>query len=156
PSPKSRHSVRPLIRPSCRCLACRPSLIRGTDKFGPDRESHMSRGPCGPYGRTVKTEDGAMPDVLLEVAIAATPDQVNQAITEEQGLSSWWTPEVTAKPEVGSVAEFVFTGGPGGRIVVKMEITALEPGRAVRWAVRQGVPEWAGTHITWDLTPVDQ
>jgi len=56
--------------------------------------------------------------------------------------------EVVAKPAVGSVAEFVFTGGPGGRFVVKMEIAALEPGRRVQWTVKEGVPDWAGTHVT--------
>ena len=96
-----------------------------------------------------------MPDVLLEVPIAATPAKVYQAITEQEGLSRWWTPEVAAKPEVGSVGEFTFTGGPAGRFVVKMEITALEPGRKVYWTVQQGASEWAGTHVTWDLTPVD-
>src|SRR5713226_6682291 len=96
-----------------------------------------------------------MPDVLLEVSIAATPVRVYEAITEAQGLSNWWTPDVVAKPAVGSVAEFVFTGGPGGRFVVKMEIAALEPVRRVQWTVKEGVPDWAGTHVTWDLTPAD-
>ncbi len=93
-----------------------------------------------------------MPDVLLEVPIAATPEQVYAAITEQAGLSSWWTPDVAAEPTVGSVAEFRFRDG---QFVVKMEITALEPGGTVRWAVRQGAPEWAGTYVTWDLAPVD-
>ena len=96
-----------------------------------------------------------MPDVLLEVPILATPDKVYEAITEQQGLAGWWTPDVVARAEAGSVAEFVFTGGPAGRFVVKMEIAALEPGRTVYWNVKQGAPEWTGTRVTWDLTPVD-
>lgn len=96
-----------------------------------------------------------MPDVLLEVRIAAPPDEVYKAITEQEGLSRWWTPETTAQPTVGSVAEFAFTGGPGGRFVVRMEVTTLEPGRKVYWTVKEGAGEWAGTHVTWDLTPVD-
>src|SRR5450631_3831912 len=94
-----------------------------------------------------------MPDVLLELPIAATPEQVFSAITNQAELSSWWTPDVVAEPKLGSVAEFRFRGG---QFVVKMEITALEPGRAVRWAVRQGAPEWAGTHVTWDLSSLDR
>jgi uncharacterized protein YndB with AHSA1/START domain len=97
-----------------------------------------------------------MPDVLLEVRIAATPDKVYQAITEGQGLASWWTPEVVARPEVGSVAEFTFRGGPAGRFVVKMEIATLEPGRKVEWKVTDDpFPDWVGTRITWDLAPVE-
>jgi uncharacterized protein YndB with AHSA1/START domain len=93
-----------------------------------------------------------MPDVLLELPIAATPEQVCSAITEQTGLSSWWTPDVVVKPKPGSVGEFRFRGG---QFVVKMEITALEHCRMVRWAVRQGAPEWAGTSVTWDLAPAD-
>ena len=91
-----------------------------------------------------------MPDVLLEVPIAATPERVYTAITEQSGLSSWWTPEVEAEPRVGSIAEFRFGGG---RFVVKMEITELEPTRGVRWAVKQGAPEWASTSVSWELAP---
>jgi uncharacterized protein YndB with AHSA1/START domain len=98
-----------------------------------------------------------MPDILLEVPIAASPDQVYRAITEQQGLASWWTPDVVTGPEVGSTAEFTFTSGPGSRVVAKMEIAALEPGRKVYWTVAEdNIPDWVGTHITWDVTPADQ
>src|SRR5215467_11126896 len=97
-----------------------------------------------------------MPDILLELRIAATPDQVYQAITEQEGLCSWWTPEAIARPEVGSLAEFTFRGGPGGKVVAKMEVTALGPGRKVYWTVKEdSIPDWVGTRITFDLTPVD-
>jgi uncharacterized protein YndB with AHSA1/START domain len=97
-----------------------------------------------------------MPDILIELRIGATPDKVYRAIIEQEGLARWWTPEVVAEPQVGSVAEFTFTGGPGGRVMVAMEIAALEPGRQVKWAVTEDpFPEWVGTHITWELTPLD-
>jgi hypothetical protein len=54
-----------------------------------------------------------MPDVLLEVPIAAPSDRVYAQITE------------------------------------------LNSNRRVCWAVQQGAPEWAGSHVTWDLAPVD-
>jgi uncharacterized protein YndB with AHSA1/START domain len=80
---------------------------------------------------------------------------VYRAITDQAGLAGWWTPDIMARPEVSSMAELCFTGGPAGRFVVKMEVAALEPGRRVRWIVRQGAPEWAGTQVSWDLAPVD-
>ncbi len=92
-----------------------------------------------------------MPDILHEVTIAATPDKVFKAITEQQGLAAWWTTHTVAEPRVGSVGEFSFPGG----FVIKMEITKLEPGRKVYWTVKEGAPDWAGTHVTWDLTPSD-
>ena len=73
-----------------------------------------------------------MPDIMLELPIAAPPERVYAAITEESALSSWWTPDVDAEPRVGSIAEFRFRGG---RFVAKMEITELEPDRGVRWVV---------------------
>jgi uncharacterized protein YndB with AHSA1/START domain len=90
---------------------------------------------------------------LLELPIAATPEQVYAAITEQAGLASWWTPEVVVEPKLGSVGEFRFRGG---QFLIKMEITELEPGQTVRWAVRQGSPEWAGTSVAWDLSQVDK
>ena len=93
-----------------------------------------------------------MPDVLLEAPIQAPTDRVYAAITEQSGLSSWWTPDVTAEPRVGSTGEFRFRGGA---FVVKMEITELDPNRGVRWNVKQGSPEWAGTDVSWQLIPME-
>jgi uncharacterized protein YndB with AHSA1/START domain len=31
-----------------------------------------------------------MADIWHEITIAATPDKVYKAITEEEGLTSWW------------------------------------------------------------------
>lgn len=49
-----------------------------------------------------------MPDILHQVQIEATPGQVFRALTEREGLGSWWTRDVVAEPEVGSVAQFGF------------------------------------------------
>jgi uncharacterized protein YndB with AHSA1/START domain len=93
-----------------------------------------------------------MPEVLLEAPIQAPAERVYAAITEQSGLSRWWTPSVGAEPRVGSIAEFQFRGGA---FVVKMEITELDTNRRVGWAVRQGSPEWADTHVSWELIPMD-
>jgi uncharacterized protein YndB with AHSA1/START domain len=91
-----------------------------------------------------------MADTLLEVPISAPPERVCQAITEQAGLASWWTPDVSsAEPRVGSVAEFGFGTGH----IVQVEVAALEPGRRASWSVRQGAPEWTNTGVTWDLEP---
>jgi uncharacterized protein YndB with AHSA1/START domain len=83
---------------------------------------------------------------------ACEPAKVYNAITEGEGIAGWWTPQAKAQPKVGSVAEMSFGGG---RFVIHMEITKLEPGRTVRWTVQDGLPDWSGTHVTWDLTPMD-
>lgn len=93
-----------------------------------------------------------MPDILLEATIAAPPEKVYQALTEKDGLASWWTRSATAEPKVGSVSEFVFYEGQS---VLKMEVTRLEANQKVYWKPVQGAPDWPGTRVTWDLTPAD-
>jgi uncharacterized protein YndB with AHSA1/START domain len=93
-----------------------------------------------------------MADILHELTIAASPEQVYKAVTEQDGLASWWTQRSTAQPKVGTTAEFGFMGG---QFTMKMKVTKLEPFKEVDWDVLQSGPDWAGTHITWDLTPVD-
>ncbi|MEZ4672141.1 MAG: SRPBCC domain-containing protein [Anaerolineae bacterium] len=93
-----------------------------------------------------------MPDILHELTIEGKPEAVYKAITEQDGLSSWWTVHATAQPKVGAVDEFRFGGG---QIVMKMEVSKLEPGKAVQWKALQGAPDWGGTQVTWDLTPIE-
>lgn len=94
-----------------------------------------------------------MPDILHQVPIQAPPDQVYAALTEQAGLGSWWTDDVSAKPEQGSVAEFGFEGG---EVVFRMRVDELSPGRKVAWTVLDPAPpEWDGTRVTWELSPAD-
>ena len=93
-----------------------------------------------------------MPDILHEVIIESPPDQVFKALTEQQGLASWWTTHAKAEPTVGSNAEFRFMGG---QFVIKMQVTKLDPGRSVDWITQQGAPDWASTRVTWELTPAE-
>ena len=93
-----------------------------------------------------------MPDILLETTIAAPPDQVYRALTEQDELASWWTRSATAQPKVGTVSEFVFYEGQS---TLKMEVTRLEPDQKVYWKPVQGAPDWPGTRVTWDLTPAE-
>jgi uncharacterized protein YndB with AHSA1/START domain len=94
-----------------------------------------------------------MADILHEVIIEARPEKVYQALTEQVRLAGWWTTNTQAEPRVGAVDEFKFNGG---RFVIKMEVAELEPGTKVGWKVRQAVPDWEGTQVSWDLTPVEQ
>jgi len=93
----------------------------------------------------------AMADILHEVEINTSPTKVYEAITQQQGLASWWTTDTKAKPEVGSISEFGFDGG---KFLIKMEVAALEPNHKVEWKSRLGAPDWDGTYVTWELTSV--
>ncbi len=91
-----------------------------------------------------------MPDILLEVTIAAAPDKVYKALTERQGLEGWWTTHIVAEPKVGSALQ-AFTGG--GQQVIQMEMRTLEGDHKVVWGILERVAGWGGTQFTWDLSP---
>jgi len=92
-----------------------------------------------------------MADILHLVNIAASPDKVFAALTEQRGLAGWWTEDVKAEPRVGSVAQFRF-GDNGGS---DMAIVALEPHHLVRWRCvgHLSGEEWIGTELFFELVP---
>jgi uncharacterized protein YndB with AHSA1/START domain len=52
-----------------------------------------------------------MSAIVIERIIAATPEQVYAALTRQDDLARWWTTDLSATAEVGSVAEFRFNQG---------------------------------------------
>lgn len=92
-----------------------------------------------------------MPVMLHEVTIDTSPERVFKAITEQEGLAGWWTPDIVAEPKVGST---IMASFGHGRFFVWMEVVNLEPDRKVEWVNRKDAPKWLGTHVIWDLSPV--
>ncbi len=88
-----------------------------------------------------------MADIRHLVIIDVPPDTVYDAITREEGLRGWWTPEAFAQQEVGSIAEFKFGEGYHN----KMRVLRLEPPALVEWECLEGDPEWVGTRFLLDL-----
>jgi uncharacterized protein YndB with AHSA1/START domain len=93
-----------------------------------------------------------MPDIRHELIIGAPPEKVYEAITGQQGLAGWWTPEATAKAEIGSVARFPF----GPDYFKEMKVTELTPAEKVTWNCISGATEWVGTTISFNLLPGDK
>ena len=94
-----------------------------------------------------------MADILQMVPINAEPEAVYRAITQPEGLSAWWTTAVEAQAKVGTVAEFRFEGG---QVVMLMKVVELDEPGVVRWQVEDPAPpEWAGTQVTWNISPSD-
>lgn len=83
-----------------------------------------------------------------QITINATSEKVYEAITTSEGFKGWWTSDVKAEPEVGSVAEFGFYNR---KAVFKMHIDQLELGKLVAWTVQHDMPGWKGTKIRFDL-----
>jgi uncharacterized protein YndB with AHSA1/START domain len=92
-----------------------------------------------------------MAAIVKELTIAAAPESVYDALTQQDELALWWTNDLTAKPEVGSLAEFRFRQGA---FVLQLEIAELDADEKVSWFSRQGIAGWEGTSVTWQLTPV--
>jgi len=89
--------------------------------------------------------------IVEELTIEATPQRVWGAITEPDEIVQWWAYEARVKPEVGFLAEFRFRQGA---FVIQFEVAELDQDKKVRWISRQVPPQWVGTSVTWQLTPV--
>src|SRR5258708_24738759 len=92
-----------------------------------------------------------MSAIIEERTIAATPQSVFNAPTQQDEIVRWWTDEAHVKQEGGSLGEFRFRPPAG---VLQFEVVGLDAGEKVSWLSRQGPPHWAGTSVTWQLTPV--
>jgi uncharacterized protein YndB with AHSA1/START domain len=92
-----------------------------------------------------------MADILHKITIAAPPEKVYAALTEQQGLAGWWTENVSIEPIIGAIGEFRFDDATGP----DMEILALQAGKLVHWRcvakVASPDDEWIGTEIFFAL-----
>lgn len=93
-----------------------------------------------------------MPAIVKELTITVTPARVFNALTQPDEIGHWWTNDLNARPEVGTVAEFRF--GEWGERVLRFEVAELDQDKKVHWISRRGPAYWAGTTVTWQLTPV--
>ncbi len=92
-----------------------------------------------------------MSAIVEELTIEVVQQRVWGAITQQDEIVQWWAYEARVKPEVGSLGEFRFRPPAG---VLQFEVAELDQDEKVHWISRQGPPHWAGTSVTWQLTPV--
>ncbi|MEO6498674.1 MAG: SRPBCC domain-containing protein [Mucilaginibacter sp.] len=78
--------------------------------------------------------------------IRSTLQRVYYALTEQEGLTQWWIPKATAKPEVGFIN--LFDEGTDG--ITPMEVTVLLPYEYVEWKCLLK-DEWAGTIVSFEI-----
>jgi uncharacterized protein YndB with AHSA1/START domain len=88
-----------------------------------------------------------MPNICHRLLIEASPETVYHAITSEEGLSAWWTPNAKVKPEIDSVARFPF----GTDYFKEMRITELEAFKWIKWNCIKADAEWVGTKLSFKL-----
>ncbi len=90
-----------------------------------------------------------MADVLHQVGIKTSPQDLYQALTQETGIKAWWSEHTKAAAKVGHVNEVSFYGNA---VTFKLKVDRLDPGKKVVWVVEGGPPDWANTAITWTIS----
>ena len=88
-----------------------------------------------------------MVDILHRVGIEAPLAKVYSAVATREGLSGWWTQDVSGDDQTGGLLVFRF-GNDGSS---SMKVTEALPERRVSWECVAGAPEWIGTHLSFDL-----
>lgn len=94
-----------------------------------------------------------MPDIRHRVGISAPQGRVFEMLATKEGLADFWTSQVEGDAEVGGKLNFFF-GHPEPAAV--MEVTELSPNGRVQWRCIEGVEEWIGTTISFDLTDTNE
>jgi uncharacterized protein YndB with AHSA1/START domain len=89
-----------------------------------------------------------MPEILHLLKIDAPAEAVYEAVTDRDGLASWWTRDTEGTGEVGLLTMFGFNDR---ETVFEMEVTKLEPGNRVEWRCLGGHHEWEGTDLFFGL-----
>lgn len=88
-----------------------------------------------------------MADINHRVGIKASLEKIYEALTTDEGLTKWWTNDISGSGKVGSAIEFRFNGGGPDFIVTK-----LIPNKIVCWQHSGSTPEsWIGTEILFQL-----
>lgn len=83
-------------------------------------------------------------DIILGLDVAATPDQVIDAITTQEGQASFWTTDCDVADDE---ARFGFPGAP-----VDLHMRVEQEGDLVRWRCDGQFPGWDGSIIEWQTT----
>lgn len=134
---------------------------RPTPRDAAEERSEAKQGSTAPAEKPASTEPpvSARPAVSAEPAaaksiyhrllIGAPVEKVYEALTTQEGLAGWWTPETTAKPEAGSISRFTFEPDYSK----EMRIEELKPYSKVKWLCLKGFEEWIGTTVTFELEP---
>jgi uncharacterized protein YndB with AHSA1/START domain len=95
-----------------------------------------------------------MADILHRIPISAPGAKILPLITTSDGFRAWWTDDVEAKPEKGTIDRFRFHGGA---VEFPFRVDEVSPSRVSMTCVEgPKVPaEWVGTRLAFDLLPAE-
>lgn len=90
-----------------------------------------------------------MVEIIHELPINGKKEDIYKALTTKTGLSSWWTSDVKAEEQLGSINEFGFYGH---KAIHFMKVTDLEPFEKVEWVCEKSpLDEWVQTKINFSI-----
>jgi len=99
--------------------------------------------------KNASTNQVATKSICHRLLIKTSVEKVYEALTTQEGLAGWWTPDTKAKPELHSVSRFAF----GPDYFKEMKVEELKPYSKVKWLCIKGYEEWIGTTIAFELEP---
>jgi uncharacterized protein YndB with AHSA1/START domain len=94
-----------------------------------------------------------MARIVYELDIEAPLEQVGGALTSREGIAGWWTDDVTLAGGAGAVMTLGFAVAP---LPFKLRVDEASPLHVAWSSVGEFPPHWAGTQVTWTLTPAGQ
>lgn len=94
-----------------------------------------------------------MPDIAMQIDVAAPADAAYRALTTTDGVAGWWTDRNETSGVTGEVDRFHFPGVP---MSWDMRVEQAEPGKLLAWQCVGGPPQWVGTGLRWTLQPADE
>jgi uncharacterized protein YndB with AHSA1/START domain len=90
-----------------------------------------------------------MADILHQVGIGASKEDLYSALTEQASLKRWWSEHSEIEPIAGSQARVSFYNN---MVTFEFLVEELVPEEKVVWAMVGGPPDWLNTTITWSLS----
>lgn len=88
-----------------------------------------------------------MAEINHRIGIKVEPGVLYAALSEQDGLSAWWTTDTKAEAKQGAILEFRFGGGGPD-----MKVTELLPERRVAWeCVASPHPGWQDTKLVFEI-----
>ena len=87
-----------------------------------------------------------MPEIVHRVGVAASADQVYEAISTLEGLSHWWITGTSGSARLGGIMHVRPEAGG-----FDMQVADFQAQKLVQWKCIAGPPEWINTEITFRL-----
>ncbi len=91
-------------------------------------------------------------NIVHRIGINAPVAEVYEALSTVDGISGWWTREVTGESKIGGAIQVRFLSVDGVELgSMQMQVISLVPDQLVQWRFESGPAPWIGTGVTFTL-----